>query len=338
MNFRRFLIAAAFSLTASFFATLAQAQTTLTVSVWLPPNHPVPQTLIKWAQDLEQASKGRIKAQLLPKPVTAPPGTYNAVRDGLADVSFTVLGYTPGRFALSEFAELPLTSSSAEQGSAAFYRVASKHKVIMDEYREVKVLGLFMHGPGVIMNTKKEITSVADMKGLKFRVGGGIVNDVAKVLDVNSTLKPAGDSYELLSTGVMDGTWLPLDGLTTFKLDKLVKHVTTFPGGLYNSAFIAMMNRKTYDALSKEDQAIVDSTSGENLSRLLGRAFDARDTEGKALAQVSGVKIISAPPAMVKEVAANINGLEKKWADTAASRGLSNPTGVIDDYRTEAKK
>jgi len=338
MTTRRTLTAAALAVMAMGYASLAQAQTTLTVSVWLPPTHPVPQAIMKWAQDLEQGSKGRIKAQLLPKPVTAPPGSYNAVRDGLADVSFTVLGYTPGRFSLSEFAELPLTSATAEQGSVAFYRVASKHKAILDEYREVKLLALFTHGPGVIMNTKKDITSVAEMKGLKFRVGGGIVNDVAKALDVNSTLKPAGDSYELLSTGVMDGTWLPIDGITTFKLDKLVRHVTTFPGGLYNSAFIAMMNKKTFDGLSKEDQALVDKLSGEALSRQLGRAFDARDTEGKALAQASNVKVIPAPPAMVKEVTASVSGLEKKWMDAAAAKGLTKPDSVIAAFRAEAKK
>lgn len=337
MKFRTALIASALT-SAAFCTTALHAQTTLTVSTWLPPSHPVPQTLMKWAQDLEQASQGRIKAQLLPKAVTAPPGHYNAVRDGLADVSYTVLGYTPGRFSLSEFAELPLTSGTAEQGSVAFFRVASKYKEILDEYKEVKVIGLFTHGPGVIFNTKKEISSVADMKGMKFRVGGGMVNDVAKALDVNSTLKPAGDSYELLSTGVMDGTWLPWDGITTFKLDKLVKHATTFPGGLYNSAFIAMMNRKTYESLSKQDQALVDKMSGENLSRLLGRAFDQRDTEGKALAQVSSIKITQASPAMVKEVSAGVAGLETRWADGAKAKGLANPTAVIADFRAEAKK
>lgn len=323
---------------ALFFATASHAQTTLTVSTMLPQSHPVSQTLVKWTKDLERASQGRIKAQLLPKPVTAPPGTFNAVRDGLADVSYTVLGYTPGRFSLSGFAELPLTSGSAEQGSVAFYRVASKYKAIMDEYKEVKVIGLFVHGPGVIFNTKKEIRAVADMQGLKFRVGGGMVNDVAKALNVNSTLKPAPDSYELMSTGVMDGTWLPWEGITAFKLDKLVKYATTFPGGLYSSAFIAMMNRKTYESLSKDDQALVDKMSGESLSRLLGHAYDQHDAQGKALAQASNIKITEAPPAMVKEVADGIAALEAQWGESARAKGISDPAAVIADYRAEAKK
>ena len=336
--FRRRILIAIAVLTWAGALTNALAQTTLTMSTWVPASHPVPQVLVKWAKELEQASKGRIKAQLLPKQVTAPPGSFNAVRDGLADVSFTVLGYTPGRFTLSEFAELPLASESAEQASVAFYRVASKHPAIFNEYKEVKVLGLFMHGPGVIFNTKREVTSVADLKGLKFRIGGGIVNEIAKAMEVNAALKPAGDSYELLSTGVMDGTWLPFDGITTFKLDKLVRYATTFPGGLYNTAFIAMMNRKTFDSLSQEDQALVEKLSGEPLSRLLGRAFDTRDREGKALAQSSGIKVNAASAAMVQDVATRIKALEKNWADGARTKGVANAEAVIGEFRAEAKK
>lgn len=335
---RRFAIAA-FAATAALGAVPAVwAQTTLTVSTWLPSSHPVPQALVKWTQDLEQATKGRVKAQLLPKPVAAPPGTFNAVRDGLADISFTVLGYTPGRFTLSEFADLPLTSETAEQASAAFHRVASKHPAILKEYGEVKVLGLFTHGPGVIFNMKKEVTSVSDMSGLKFRIGGGIVNEVAKTLNVNAALKPAGESYELLSTGVMDGTWLPFEGVTTFKLDKLVRYATTFPGGLYNSSFIAVMNRKAYDALSGEDRAAIDKLSGEVLSRQLGRAFDVRDREGRALAQASGIKVTNAPPAMVTDLATRFKALEKNWIDAAKAKGLSNAEAVVADFRAEARK
>jgi hypothetical protein len=53
------------------------------------------------------------------------------------------------------------------------------------------VITVFTHGPGIIFNTKKPVTSLADLQGLKFRVGGGMVNDIGKALGVNMTLKPA---------------------------------------------------------------------------------------------------------------------------------------------------
>lgn len=104
-------------------APAAQAQTTLTVSQWLPAGHPVHGVMQDWAQKVEQATQGRVRFKTLPQPVTNPPGHYNAVRDGLAEVAMTVIGYTPGRFPLSEIAELPLMGESAEANSVAFQQL-----------------------------------------------------------------------------------------------------------------------------------------------------------------------------------------------------------------------
>jgi TRAP-type C4-dicarboxylate transport system substrate-binding protein len=43
---------------------------------------------------------------------------------------------------------------------------------------------------------------------------------------MNVTLKPAPESYELLSTGVMDGTLFPAESVEGFKIDKVIKYAT----------------------------------------------------------------------------------------------------------------
>ena len=113
------------------------------------------------------------------------------------------------------------------------------------------MLAVFTHGPGIVFNTKRPITKVDDLQGLKFRVGGGMVNEITKTLGMNVTLKPAPESYELLSGGVMDGTLFPAESIESFKIDKMIKHATTFPGGLYNTSFVFMMNQAKYDKLSR---------------------------------------------------------------------------------------
>ena len=123
--------------------------------------------------------------------MSAPPGTFDAVRNGLADLSFTVQGYTPGRFVTTQIAEFPFLGDSSEATSVAFQRVYEKSPAMQEEHKGVKVLAVFTHGPGMILNTKRPITSVADLSGLKFRIGGGMVNDISKALGMNVTLKPA---------------------------------------------------------------------------------------------------------------------------------------------------
>jgi TRAP-type C4-dicarboxylate transport system substrate-binding protein len=331
-------ICAAAAAAACLLGNPALAQTTLTVSNWVPAAHPVAVAINKWTQDVEKATAGRVKFQTLPKAVATPQAHFNAVRDGLAEVSFTVLGYTPGRFGLSEISELPLMGTTAESNSVALQRVASRHPQFMNEYKDVKVLALFTHGPGVIFNAKKPVQSLDDLKGLKFRVGGGVVNEVGKLIDANTTLKPATESYELLSTGVMDGVFLPFESISTYKIDKLIRHATTFPGGLYNSAFLVMMNKKAYEALPAADREALDKLAGEPFSRALGRSFDDKDREGAALAQASGIKVIAAPPAMVQAVQAKVGVLEKNWIEAARGKGLPNPEQVLQEFRAEARK
>ena len=91
----------------------AWAQTVLTVSSWLPPSHTLSTVQKNWCDQLEKETKGGVKCNILPKSVVAAPGTFDAVRDGLADVSYTVDGYTPGRFINTQVAEFPFLGDSA---------------------------------------------------------------------------------------------------------------------------------------------------------------------------------------------------------------------------------
>ncbi|MFL6567046.1 MAG: ABC transporter substrate-binding protein, partial [Burkholderiales bacterium] len=66
----------------------ARAQTTLTYSSWVPPTHHLTVWQANWAAEVEKATGGRVKFQSLPKHPAAAPGTFDAVRDGLVDLSF----------------------------------------------------------------------------------------------------------------------------------------------------------------------------------------------------------------------------------------------------------
>src|SRR5687767_4356710 len=240
-----------FLATAAALATgPAAAQTVLTVSSWLPPTHSLSMAQKEWCDLLEKNTTGKMKCNILPRGVSAPPGTLDAIKNGLADVSFTVHGYTPGRFVLTQMAELPFLGNTAEPLSVAFNKVAMKYPAFAAEHQGVKVLAYYTHGPGIVFNTKRPVTKVEDLQGLKWRVGGGMVNEITKTLNMNVTLKPAPDSYELLSGGVMDGTLFPAESTESFKIDKIIKHATFFPGGLYNTSFVFMMNQAKYDKLS----------------------------------------------------------------------------------------
>ena len=128
-----------------------------------------PTSRCRSARTFEQATQGRVKCNLLPKAVVAATQTLDAVRDGLADLSFIVHGYTPGRFALTDVAEFPFLGDTSEAVSLAYQRIHDRMLAKYDEHKGLHVLGVFTHGPGQIYNTKRPINSLGDPEGLKIR-------------------------------------------------------------------------------------------------------------------------------------------------------------------------
>lgn len=325
--------------TASLLAlSCAHAETVLTVSSWLPPTHILSMVQKEWCDLLEKNTTGKVKCNILPRGVTPAPGTYDAVKNGLADLSYTVHGYTPGRFVYTQMAELPFLGNSAESISVAFQKAAQKYPPIIAEHQGVKVITVFTHGPGIPFNTKKSITKVEDFSGLKFRVGGGMVNEMAKALGMNATLKPAPDSYELLSGGVMDGTLFPAESTISFRIDKLIKHATIFPGGLYNTSFVFLMNQDKYNKLAPDEKKAVDAISGEVAARMFGRGWDKVDRLALGMMQANQVTVVRPDAKFIADVKTRTAPLEQKWAKDAEAKGLKDAAKVLAEFRAEIAK
>jgi TRAP-type transport system periplasmic protein len=307
----------------------ASAQTTLNVNAWLPPAHLlVADITMPFCKDMEGATQGRVKCNLLPKAVVAPPQTLDAVKDGLADISFIVHGYTPGRFVLTDVAEFPFLGNTSEVTSVAYQRVHDKFLAKLDEHKGVHVLGVFTHGPGQIFNTKRPVNALKDLEGMKIRVGGGLVNEVAKVLGTVPMLKPAPEAYELLSQGVADGVFFPKESVFSFKLIELIKHTTFVPGGLYNVTFALVMNEAKWKAISPADQAAISKLSGEPLALRAGKAWDAVDTKGEQAMKDKQIPIVNASAQFVAEIKDKTAPLEKAWFDKAKAKGVDGAAAL----------
>jgi TRAP-type transport system periplasmic protein len=319
-------------------APSAGAQNVLTMSSWVPPTHSLTRDVLTvWAKQVETATAGRVKFEMLPKHPSAAPGTFDAVRDGLVDVSFVTASYTPARHPLPLMAELPGAGGTAEINSVAFSRVHWKYFQPANEYKGVKLLGVFTHGPGQMFTVKKPVSSVADLAGMKIRTGGGIAEAAAKALGASPFVKPAPESYELLSSGVADGTFFPIESIKSFNLDKVVKYATFFPGGFYSSSFGFFMNEDKWNKLSKQDQDAILSVSGESLARLAGKSWDAADRGGLDALKAANVTIVDASPAFVADVRQRTAPLVQEWIKSANAKGVDGAAAWAM-YQDELKK
>lgn len=313
-------------------------KTELTVSSWLPPTHAVvADFLVPWGQEISQATDGRVTLRILPKPVTNPAGHFDAVRDGLVDITFVSHAYYPGRFQLAKFAVMPFSGDTAESRSVAAWETYEKYLLKANEHKGVHLLGMYTHGPGIVFTVDKPVANIDDFKGLKVRVGGGMAADVAKAVGATAIAKPAPESYELLSTGVVDGVFFPAESLVSFKLDTIIKNATTFPGGLYSDSHAVIMNEQAFAKLSEEDRAAIVKLSGKHLASLAGRAWDKHDKVGKEKLAGGSINVIKADDAFVQAITERTQSFEKTWLAEAAAKGIDGPA-VLTAFREQIKQ
>ena len=313
------------------------AQTTLTMSSWVSPAHHLSVYLANWGVQVEKATQGRLKMQMLAKHPSAAPGTFDAVRDDLMDVSYVTASYTPARHVLPLLAELPGAGATAEINSVAYSRIYWKYFHKIGENNGVKLLGVFTHGPGQMFNTKRAIKDIADLKGMKIRTGGGIAEAMARALGTSAFVKPAPESYELLNSGIADGVFFPLESVVSFKLDTVLKYATLFPGGFYSSSFGFFMNEGKWNKLPKQDQDAILTLSGETLARAVGKSWDNADRAGLEALKKTGVNIAPATPALVKEAQAVAKPIIQDWIKQATAKGVDG-TKVYAEFQAELKR
>lgn len=314
----------------------AGAQTVeLAFSSWIPPTHPLMRDfMLPWGQQLEKETEGRVKVNFLPKPVTNPQGHLDAVRTGVADLTFISHSYYPGRFELMKFAILPFSGNSAESTSVAAWRIYDKYLRSANEHRGVRLLGVYGHGPGGIYTSKKKVEKVEDFVDLKVRIGGGMQADVAKALKVNAIVKPAPESYELMSTGVVDGVFFPPESVASFRLEDIVRYATVFPGGLYADLHGVVMNEQAWAKLSDKDKAILAKLSGEHIARMGGKAWGDADKAALESMKAKKVEFIQANATLVQGIKTRTAEFENAWLAAAKGKSIDGPK-VLQAFRDE---
>ncbi len=315
------------------------ADVTLRFHQLLPPQATIPKLAIEpWAKKVEKDSGGRIKVQLFPSMQLGgkPPELFDQAKDGVVDLIWTVLGYTPGRFPKSEVFELPFSVGNAEAGSRAFHAFVEKNA--MDEFKDVKLIAAHVHGPG-LFHSKDPITKLEDLKGMKVRGGSRVINIMLEQLGATPVGLPVPAVGEALSKGVISATTIPWEVVPALKVEQIVHNHTTFAGdkGLYTQTFAVVMNKGAYDKLPADLKKVIDTNSGIETAAMFGRAMDAGDISGLAAAKKAGNKIIALDAAETQRWARAAAGVRAAWYQQAAEKGIDGPKLASEAAATIAK-
>lgn len=333
-NFLKTAVAVGLGLTLS---TSVMAESVMRVASWLPPTHPQNAVVWPtWGKWVEEATEGRVKIKI-EYGMGHPKTMFELVEDGVVDASFSYHGYVPGRFKLTQVVEQPGLGVSAEAASVAHWRVNEKYFTKANEHDGLVLAALFTHGPGQI-HMAKPISSLADLSGKKIRIGGGVQGEIGKRLGVTAVGAPAPKVYEMMQQGVIDGVFIPMGEQKTLRLKEVARNVVALPGGMYLGSFSMFINPDFMDGLSAKDRAAVMSVSGEKLSAMAGKAWDAGDAAGYIAAKEAGVSLneVGVNDPMAKEFRDLAKGMDDAWVGHVSDRGV-DAKGALTELRSIAR-
>ena len=317
--------------------TMAQAETTtLTLSSWVPPTHfLVKDVLQPWMADVEKATEGRVKINMLPKAVGSPPQHWELARKGVADITWGNFTYEPERFKAMWFAELPMMGDNCEASSVALWRTYNQFLTSNDAFKGVQMLGVGMLGGGQFHHPSKVIDTPDDLKGQKVRMGGPIQKRLLEDLGAIPVEGPGPKAYEMLQGGVIDASLHPIESVVNFRLDGLLKNHTIIPKGLYDATFFVVMNEGKFKKLSAADQAAVMKVSGEMLARRWGQEFDKQDVSAEAKMRAAGNNFAEPSKALLDNITKVRTEMLKELQSEGPSFGVKDVGAMVTFYEKQ---
>ncbi len=320
-------------------ASAAQAQQVLRVSTYVATSHwLVTESLTQWAKELEAATGGKLKANIFATPLGRPQQHFELARDGIADVTMGIPGYTPGRFVLAGVGGAPLAGNYSESVGAAYWRTLSGTPEMLKEYEGTEVLTAVQTAPMGFFTTSRQVKTIDDFKGLKTHTGGGMMSDVATSLGMVPVIQPPTTAHEVLSNGVVDGIIFTADGIAAFKLDRIIKQAMVVPGGFSSAQIFVIMNQAKFDALAPDLKAALRKVSGEHFSRLVGRNWDERNDRGLASLKAAGGNVVRADAKLTQDIAARTEGAVDIWLKDVKEKRAMDGRPILATYRSEVAK
>jgi TRAP-type C4-dicarboxylate transport system substrate-binding protein len=268
----------------------AFAQVKLNYSTFFPAPHRMTVLSMDWGKEIEKRTNGRVQVTVFPGgTLTKGEVIYDGVVKGISDLGLSVLGYTRGKFPLTEVIDLPL---GYKTGYAATRLINDYFKRFNPkEFEDVKVMYFHAHGPGILHTSKKAVRKLEDLKGLKIR-SHGLSAKVVSALGGTPVAMPMPETYDALSRGVVEGVMCPMEALDGWKLAEVTRFTTQNFGSAYSTGFFVVMNKAKWAALPPDIQKIIEQVNEEWIEKT-GKAWDEIDKKGYEVVKARGGQIIA---------------------------------------------
>ncbi len=272
----------------------------------------------EFIKDLEARSGGQLKIRFFPAgTLLTAPKIYDGVVEGIADIGFSNIGYTFGRFRVTEALDLPLGFPNAWVANHVandFYR-EFKPK----EWDKIHMLSMHTSPVNVVLSATKPVNKMEDLKGMTLR-GLGFIAEVVSALGGTPRSIPMPEAYEAVQKKVIDGLMIPMETLRAFRLAEVTKYATEcWPiGQVYT--FYLVMNKDAWNKLPPAIQKVFNEYPFEEK---LATMWNEIDIDGKDLGMITGLKFIELPSEEITKWKKAVEPVIDKYVKSMVAAGYS---------------
>jgi len=176
----------------------------LKLANFLPPTHPYEKRVFApFAEKVAAATDGAVTVTVYSGGELGPGPAQQVSRaiDGVADIAFSLPGYTASSFPMTLLTEVP---GVVEPETATATVLENLDMLIAEEYRRVILVGLWTNAPNALLMREKRIQTIEDLEGLKIRVPSRNAGLVIESWGATPVSMPVPEVYNAMQTGLID--------------------------------------------------------------------------------------------------------------------------------------
>ncbi len=248
-----------------------------------PKGHPIVDGMEKFAEVVQAKSGGKITVKLFPGGVLGGDAqNVSALQGGtleLVSLNSGILANIAKEFAVYDF---PFLFANAKEAEAVVDGPFGKSLHDKLDAKGIHGLGYFELGFRELTNSKRPITKVEDIEGLKLRVIPNAINvDWVKALGANPTPLAFPELYAALEQKAIDGQENPVTVILANKFFEVQKYLA-LTNHQYNPQSV-IISKKTWDSMNPAEKKVVEEAAAEAVK---AQRTSARKQAETALAEL----------------------------------------------------
>jgi len=281
----------------------SQEQTKKQEVIELTFAHPFPAThhhhtgiIMPLVEEIKEKSNGRIIINVHPGgSITTGTSAIDDISSGAVDMTWTLQGYTAGRFPLTSLIEFPSHFNSAVEATEVLWTLFEESEEFQKEYGDFKVFNMYTADMGELHTRTKPIHTPEDLNGVHLRSASPLVDKTLSAYGAASSNMPMPDVYDALDRGIIDGLGTGPSAIPTYKLHEVLKY-STLGVNLYASPQVMAISWNAWNRLSPEDQELFESLTGRELSIKSAKYYDELSESGLKAMREAGIQIYELTP------------------------------------------